>query len=274
VEDDESGDNTMRLNGKIALVTGVAGPRGIGYASARRLAEEGAFLAIADISKEVHQRAKELEKVTSQILSFDVDLTRLSDVQRMVGSVVERYGRVDILANIAGLAPRGSAPTVTEKHFVDLTEEEWASQIAINLTTTFNCIKAVLPIMINQRYGKIVNMSSVTGTRVAIPGDSAYATAKGGVSGLTKTLALEVGGYGITVNAIAPGWIHTGSSPESEVKAGLSTPMKRPGRPEEVANLVLFLASDESSYLTGHDIIIDGGNILQEYKGANSLELH
>jgi 3-oxoacyl-[acyl-carrier protein] reductase len=262
----------MNLKNKVALVTGVAGPKGIGYASATRLAREEASLAVVDVSREVHQRAKELERFGGQVISFDLDLTKLTDVQSMVRSVLERYGRIDILANIAGLAPRGSGSEVTEKRFVDLTEEEWSSQIAINLTTTFNCIKAVLPFMIKQKYGKIVNMSSVTGTRTAIPGDSAYAAAKGGVSGLTKTLALEVGEFGITVNAIAPGWIHTGSSPESEIKAGLSTPMKRPGRAEEVANLVFFLASDESSYLTGHDVIIDGGNILQEYKGAGESE--
>jgi 3-oxoacyl-[acyl-carrier protein] reductase len=188
----------------------------------------------------------------------------------MVGNVLDRYGHVDILANIAGLAPRGPGPGTTDKRFVDLTEEEWDSQIAINLKTTFNCIKCVLPIMIRQRYGRIVNISSVTGTLVSIPGESAYSAAKGGVSGLTKALALEMAEFGITVNAITPGWIHTDSSSESEIKAGLSTPMKRPGTSEEVANLVLFLASDESSYMTGHDVVIDGGNVLQEYKGAEA----
>jgi 3-oxoacyl-[acyl-carrier protein] reductase len=258
----------MNLQNKVALVTGVAGPKGIGYASATRLAREGASLAVVDVSREVHQRAKELEGFGGQVVSFDLDLTKLTNVQGMVRSVLERYGRIDILANIAGLAPRGSGSGVTEKPFVDLTEKEWSSQIAINLTTTFNCIKAVLPFMIKQRYGKIVNMSSCTGTLVSIPGESAYSAAKGAVSGLTKALALEVGEFGITVNAIAPGWIQTGSSLESEIKAGLSTPMKRPGRAEEVANLVAFLASDDSSYMTGHDVVIDGGNIIQEYKGS------
>jgi len=260
--------NEMTLTGKIALVTGVAGPKGIGYASAARLAQEGASLAIVDISSEVHLRAKELQALGHQIISFNLDLTRFSDVQGMVGKVVDKYGRIDILANIAGLAPRGSGPGTTDKRFVDLTEEEWDSQIAINLKTTFNCTKAVLPIMMRQRYGRIVNISSVTGTVVAIPGESAYSAAKGGVSGLTKALALEVAEFGITVNAIAPGWIHTDSSSESEIKAGLSTPMKRSGTAEEVANLVLFLASDESSYMTGHDVVVDGGNVLQEYKSS------
>jgi 3-oxoacyl-[acyl-carrier protein] reductase len=257
----------MKLENKVALVTGVAGPRGIGYASASRLAQEGASLAIVDISGEVHRRAKELEALGTHVISFNVDLTRLSDVREMVGRVWERYGRIDILVNVTGLVPRGAGPGTTDKRFVDLTEGEWDSLIATNLKTTFNCTKAVLLIMIRQHYGRIVNISSVTGTLVAIPGESAYAAAKGGVSGLTKALALEVAEYGITVNAIAPGWIHTDSSSESEVKAGLSTPMRRSGTAEEVANLVLFLASDESSYMTGHDVVIDGGNVLQEYKG-------
>ena len=261
---------SMRLARKIALVTGVAGPRGIGYASAKRMAEEGASVAIADISDEVHERAKELKALGYDIAAFKLDLTNFREVNLMVEKVRDKFGRIDILANIAGIGPRGTAPTGgIVNHFVDLTEKAWEEQIGINLKTNFNCTRAVLPIMIKQRYGRIVNMSSVTGTLVSDAGASGYSAAKGGVSGLTKALALEVAEYGITVNAIAPGWIDTGR--ETERKAGLTSPMKRAGRPEEVANVVLFLASDESSYLNGHDIVIDGGNILQEYKGTGEL---
>lgn len=245
----------------------------MGYASAKRMVEEGASVAIADISDEVYERAKELKALAYDVAPFKLDLTDFQEVNLMVGKVHERFGRIDILANIAGIGPRGTdrwRPTggIVE-HFVDLTEQAWEEQIGINLKTNFNCTRAVLPIMIKQRYGRIVNMSSVTGTLVSDPGASAYSAAKGGVSGLTKALALEVAEYGITVNAIAPGWIDTGR--ETERKAGLASPMKRAGKPEEVANLVLFLASDESSYMNGHDIVIDGGNILQEYKGTGEL---
>lgn len=260
----------MRLNNKVALITGVAGPKGMGYASAKRLAEEGASLAIADISNEVYNRFDDLKKMGYEVVAFRLDLRKFKDVNKMVGKVVNEYGKIDILANIAGVAPRGKDQTAEVIHrFVDITEKEWDDQIAINLKTTYNCTRSVLPFMIKQRYGKIINMSSVTGTVVSGPGASAYSAAKGGVSGMTKAIALEVAEYGITINAIAPGWIDTGR--ELERKAGLSSPMQRAGKPEEVANLVLFLATDESSYINGHDIIIDGGNILQEYKGLGDV---
>jgi len=255
--------------GKVALITGVASKTGIGYATGMRLGREGVKLAIADISEEVSDRGEELQALGYDATSLKLNITKFNEVMEMVGQVVKKYGRIDILVNIAGIGPRGATPHGLGRPFFELTEADWDSQIAINLKTTFNCIRNVLPIMIKQRYGKIVNMSSVTGTMVSDPGASAYSAAKGGVSGLTKALALEVAQYGITVNAICPGWIDTGR--ELEHKAGLSSPMKRAGTAEEVANLVLFLSSDQSSYLNGHDVVIDGGNILQEYKGEGEL---
>jgi 3-oxoacyl-[acyl-carrier protein] reductase len=261
----------MKLKNKIALITGAGRSKGMGYASAKKLAEEGAKIAIAATSNEIIERANELTKKGYNVIPFQVDLTVMSDVLKMVDKIAEHYGTIDIVVNNAGIGPRGSSTLDSVgKYFIDLTEEEWDAQIAANLKTTFNCIKAVLPIMINKRYGKIVNMSSVTGPFVSIPGTSAYSAAKGGVSGLTKALALEVAEYNITVNSIAPGWIDTGKPLER--KGGLSSPMKRAGRPEEAANLVLFLSSDDSSYLTGHDIILDGGHILQEHKGVGDIE--
>ena len=259
----------MGMNGKVALITGVASKTGIGYAAAKRLGQEGVKLAIADLSAEVSDRAKELQALGYTVTPFKLNITKFNEVAEMVEQVVKKFGRIDILVNVAGIGPRGAIPLGFGKPLYELTEEAWDEQIAINLKTTFNCTRNVLPIMIKQRYGKIVNMSSATGTIVSDPGASAYSAAKGGVSGMSKALALEVAQFGITVNPICPGWIDTGR--ELERKAGLSSPMKRGGTPEEVANLILFLASDQSSYLSGHDIVIDGANILQEYKGEGEL---
>jgi 3-oxoacyl-[acyl-carrier protein] reductase len=201
-------------------------------------------------------------------LAFKADLSKSEEVNRIVENVLQKFGRVDILANIAGIQPRIPKVQETEPFsvpFADLTEQDLDRAISSNLKTTFNCIKAVLPGMMRRRYGKIVNMSSVTGPLVSQPGLTAYAVAKAGVTALTYTLALEVAEYGINVNQIAPGSIDTGlplDELERECEQGIA--MKRLGKPEEVANLIVFLASDESSYMTGHIVVIDGGNILQE----------
>lgn len=255
----------MRLDEKVALVTGVGAPKGIGYAIAKRLANEGTTLNIAAISKDVYTRTKELKASGFEVTPFQLDLILSKDVNKMVNDILDEYGRIDILVNNAGIAPRkGPAPALLP--LIDLTEEEWDRQIDINLKTTFNCIKAVLPIMIKKNYGKIVNISSMTGPKVSMHGLSAYSAAKSGVCGLTRALALEVAEYNITVNVVEPGWIDTGKGP-FQARGGVTSPMKRAGKPEEVADLVYFLASDESSYITGQELVVDGGNIIQQYKG-------
>lgn len=256
-----------RLDGKVAFVTGVGGTRGVGYATAKVLAGEGAMLAVVDVSDEVNTRAKEMEDLGCKVVPFRADLIKLREVKQVVEGVLGVYGRIDILVNVAGIAPRGESGLT--KNLVDLTEDEWDRGIDINLKTQFNCIRTVLPSMIKQKYGKIVNISSTTGPLTAIAGLAPYSAAKGGVVGLTRALALETAKLGITVNAIGPGWVDTESSTEEEKAAGMEAAMGRAGKPEEVAKLVLFLASDESSYITGQIIFIDGGNCIQEYKGPS-----
>ena len=257
------------LKGQVALVTGVGANVGIGLATAKKLGEAGAILGIVATSEDVYERAKELQSLGYTVRPYKLDLTKFDDVKTMTEDLRQAHGRIDILVNNAGIGPRAERSNLYGTLFVDLTEEEWDYQIAVNLKTAFNCIKTVLPTMIEQKYGRIVNMSSVTGTIVSSPTSTAYSAAKAAVSGLTKALALEVAEYGITVNAVCPGWIDTGR--KLNPIAGAASPMKRAGRPEEVASLILFLSSRESSYVTGQNVIIDGGNNLQEYKGKDDL---
>ena len=258
-----------RLEGKVALITGSGSPQGIGFATARIFCQEGASVVLTDIADEVSQRAHELKAMGFSVSAHIVDLTCSELIDQMVDHVVKEFNRIDILVNNAGIAPLGS--TEVFKNLVDLTEKEWDHGININLKTCFNTIRAVVPEMLRKEYGRIVNVSSVTGPVVSNPGESSYSAGKAGVLGLTRALAIEVGRRGITVNAVAPGWISTGSSTEGEIAGGLNTPLGRPGTPEEVGKLIAFLASDDSSYITGQLIIIDGGNTIQEYNGPSGL---
>jgi 3-oxoacyl-[acyl-carrier protein] reductase len=161
----------------------------------------------------------------------------------------------------------GSPTETVSRPLVELSEKEWDRSIAINLKTAFNVTQAVLFAMMKQNYGRIVNVSSTTGPVVSNPGETAYSAAKAAMIGLTRSLALEVARRGITVNAVAPGWIETASSSPSERIAAKDTPVGRAGTPGEVAATIAFLASESASYITGQIIIVDGGNAIQEHKG-------
>jgi len=244
------------LQGKTALVTGAA--RGLGRAISLALAHAGADVGLGLRRLETgDELTREIEAMGRRALSLQMDVSRLDQISMAVEKVIEHFGHLDILVNNAGIAPENFAEKVTEKDF-DAT-------LAVNLKGTFFASQAAGRVMIRQKYGRIINMSSQAGF-AALPSESVYCMTKAGIAHLTKCLAVEWGKYNITVNAVAPTFIHTPgtqeylSVPENRADtveriAGLH----RIGEPMEVAGAVVFLASDAASLVTGHTILIDGG---------------
>jgi len=243
----------LELTGKVALVTG--GAQGIGKAIALLLARNGADLAVSDINLEKAQEtAKEIQTIGRKASTLKVDVANLEDVERMVQSVLEQLHRIDILVNNAGIA--------RDKLILRMTEEDWDAVLDVNLKGTFNCTKAVIRHMLKQKSGKIVNIASVVG-EMGNAGQANYSASKAGVIGFTKTVAREFAQRGINVNAIAPGYIETPMTdalPE-KVKEELKRmiPLERLGRPEDIAEAVLFLVSQSSNYITGQVLNVNGG---------------
>jgi 3-oxoacyl-[acyl-carrier protein] reductase len=244
-----------------ALVTGAGSPTGIGFAIARALGHAGHRLAITSMTARIEDRARELRAEGMDAVGFAADLT---DPQR-VSELIAETGEVDVLVNNAGMASLGvSDPTGPLE---DMATATWAITLERNLTTAFYVTRACLRGMKARKSGRIVSVASTTGPVTGIAFDAAYAAAKAGILGLTRAVCLEVARYGITVNAVAPGWIATGSQAESGARAGIATPIGRSGTPEEVASCVAYLCSPGASYLTGQLIVIDGGNSVIEDKG-------
>ena len=247
----------MKLKDRVAIVTG--GARGIGKAIAFTFVREGARVVIVDVDQKSLEASKEeIEKMGGEALAISCDITKSSEVNEMVNQVQKTFGRIDILVNNAGIIRRGTIDTVTE--------EEWDRVIEVNLKGTFNCCKAVSEIMKYQGHGKIVNISSIAGKMGDITSAPGYGPSKAGIDALTKTLARQLASYGINVNAVSPHAIETEMSAqwsdERRKEIIASIPLGRLGKPEDVAEAVLFLVSEEASFITGEILDVNGGALM------------
>lgn len=248
-----------RLDGRVALVTGAA--RGIGAATATRLAAEGAAVALADLDEaQAQATALQIDASGERVLGIGCDVADSAQVQQMVDRTVERLGRLDILVNNAGIT--------RDNLLFKMSEDDWEAVIGVHLRGAFLCARAAQKPMVDQKYGRIISLSSVSalGNR----GQVNYSAAKAGIQGLTRTLAIELGPFGVTANAVAPGFIDTemtrataqrlGITPEqAQAGAAARIPLRRVGQPSEVASVIAFLASDDASYVSGQIIYVNGG---------------
>lgn len=252
----------MNLAGQVALVTGAGSRNGIGFATARALAALGAVVVVSSTTDRIHERVKEIEAIGGVAHGVVADLMQSGEPERVVGEATGISGRLDICVNNAGMVATGGDLTDVPTHL--MTDAQWNDSLERNLTTCFAVTRAALTAMRAHGYGRVVNIASTSGPVQAFVGDAAYHAAKAGMLGFTRAVALEYAGDGITVNAVAPGWIATGSQSAAEVAAGELTPLRRSGTPVEVAAAVQFLTCRDASYITGQMIVVDGGNSLPE----------
>jgi len=249
-----------RFAGRVAIVTGAGAPDGIGVEVARHLVGEGAQVVLGATSDRIHDRAAEFGDAAVGVVG---DLTIEGAAESLVQAAVSRWGRLDIVINNAGMTSVSSGWDV-DADVASLSLADWDTAIARNMTTAFLMCRAAVPVMTAAGYGRIVSVGSTTGTVNAMPGQSTYTAAKAGLVGLSRALALEVIGSGITVNVVAPGYVETGSQLEFEAAAAAAGPIGRSGTPAEIASCVAFLAHESASFVTGAVLVADGGHSLPE----------
>jgi 3-oxoacyl-[acyl-carrier protein] reductase len=244
----------------VAIVTGAGAADGIGAAVARHLVASGARVVLGATSDRIHDRATEFGDAAVGVVG---DLTVEGCAEALVSAAVERWGRLDILVNNAGMTSVATGWD-TDADVASLSLADWDSAIARNMTTAFLMCRAAVPVMTAASYGRIVSVGSTTGTVNAMPGQATYTAAKAGLVGLSRALALEVIGSGVTVNVVAPGYVATGSQLECEATAAAAGPIGRSGTPAEIASCVTFLAHESASFVTGAVLVADGGHSLPE----------
>jgi 3-oxoacyl-[acyl-carrier protein] reductase len=252
------------LTGRVALVTGAGSAYGIGHATARTLAGLGASVVVSSTTERIHDRAAELPAGTVALVG-DLTLPETADV--LVETALDRHGRLDAVVNCAGMTSV-ARPDPEAGHIEELDPETWRAALARNLDSAFFLARAAVPALVASGAGRLVMVSSLTGPVMAMRGEVAYAAAKAGLVGLVRGLAVDLADRGVTVNAIAPGWIATGSQTESERRQGEVTPAGRSGTPYEVAGLAAYLCTREAGYLTGQCVVVDGGNSIAEERAC------
>lgn len=251
---------------RVAIVTGAGSARGIGFAAARLLGAGGSRVVITSTTDRIFERVAELRAAGVGAEGVVADLTGQDGVDAVVACATESFGGVDILVNNAGMT---SVSDSYASGAVDgLGSDHWHASLERNLTTTFLMTRAVADLMQAAGYGRIVNVSSVSGPVAAYPGDVAYHAAKAGIVGLTRATAIDMAAAGVTVNAVAPGWIDTASASARERVLGAATPVGRSGTADEVAYVIACLAGEGASYLTGQLITVDGANSISEERGT------